>query len=131
VPGVSRYVGLSVVFLWFAIGGIEHFVATDLFASIVPPYVPFARPAVYLSGVLELLGAVGICLPHWRRWAGRGLFALTLAVTPANIYMWQHADLFPTIDPRLLFLRLPLQAALLALIWWSTRMRSSATESVA
>ena len=32
--------GLAIVFLWFLIGGIGHFVATEAAMRIVPPYVP-------------------------------------------------------------------------------------------
>jgi uncharacterized membrane protein len=49
--------------------------------------------------------------------AGIGLFLLTIAVTPANVYMWLRADLFPQVAPSLLFWRLPLQLVLLAIIW--------------
>ena len=48
------------------------------------------------------------------------LFMLTLAVTPANVYMLQRSDLFG-IPLWILVARLPLQLALLALILWSTR----------
>lgn len=47
------------------------------------------------------------------------MFALTLAVTPVHIYMLQHAELFQ-VPYWALVLRLPLQAALLAVIAWST-----------
>jgi uncharacterized membrane protein len=44
---------------------------------------------------------------------------LTIAVTPANVYMLQHAELFNV--PRwALIVRLPFQVVLLALILWST-----------
>jgi uncharacterized membrane protein len=44
---------------------------------------------------------------------------LTVAVTPANIYMLERADLF-SVPHWALVLRLPLQVGLLALIAWST-----------
>ena len=49
--GVSpaRRFGIAVVFLWFLIGGIAHFVATDAEMRIVPPYVPWPRAAVLVS----------------------------------------------------------------------------------
>ena len=53
------------------------------------------------------------------RLAGIGLFLLTVAVTPAHIYMLQAPELFP-VPLWALWLRLPIQAALLWLIWWST-----------
>jgi len=116
-----KLVGLAIVFIWFFVGGIGHFISAEMFVRIVPPYVPFALAAVYVSGVFELLGAIGIWIPRYRQWAGTGLFVLTICVTPANIYMWMNPQLFPTISPTLLAARLPVQLLLLACIWWSTR----------
>ena len=115
----SKRIGLGFVFLWFFIGGIAHFVATDIEMRIVPPYIPWPRAMVLISGVFELLGAVGILIPRARRAAGIGLIALTIAVTPANVYMLQHADRFG-VPEWLLVARLPVQVLLLVLIAWST-----------
>jgi len=124
--GRGRVLGLSFVFLWFFIGGILHFAATDTEARIVPPYIPWPVAAVLVSGVFELLGAAGLLLPRLRRTAGIGLFLLTLAVTPAHIYMLQEPALFP-VPLWALWLRLPIQAALLWLILWSTQRPSTAS----
>jgi len=114
-----RRAALVFVFLWFLIGGLAHFALTDLEMRIVPPFIQWPRAVVLMSGVFELIGAAGLMLPSTRRAAGWGLFALTIAVTPANIYMLQHADDF-AVARWLLVLRLPFQALLLALIAWST-----------
>lgn len=127
--GKPQRAGLAFVFLWFFIGGIMHFVATDTEARIVPPWMPWPVAAVLVSGVFELLGAAGLLIGATRRAAGIGLFLLTLAVTPAHIYMLQRPDLFP-VPLWALWLRLPIQAALLWLIWWSSwrlRPRRTAT----
>ena len=116
----GRRIGLVVVFLWFFVGGIAHFVATEVETGIVPPWVPWPRAMVLVSGVFELLGAAGLFWPRTRRAAGWGLFALTIAVTPVHVWMLQRPDLFPAIPYWALVLRLPLQALLLALIVWST-----------
>ncbi|MBA3598132.1 MAG: DoxX family protein [Methylibium sp.] len=115
----GRRIGLGIVFLWFAIGGIAHFVFTDAQMRIVPPFVPWPREAVLVSGVFELLGAAGLLWPRTRRAAGWGLFALTIAVTPAHLYMLQRPELFG-VPYWALLLRLPVQVALLALIAWTT-----------
>lgn len=117
-----RTAALVFVFLWFALGGVAHFAFTELEMRIVPPYIPWPRAMVLFTGVLELLGAAGLL--HWRtrRWAGVGLFLLTIAVTPANIYMLQQAHAFD-VPYWLLVARLPLQLLLLALIAWSTLPR--------
>jgi len=110
---------LVFVFLWFLIGGIAHFAATDVELRIVPPYIPRPHAVVLFSGVCELMGAAGLLWVRTRRAAGIGLIALTIAVTPAHIYMLQRPDLF-NVPYWALVLRLPVQAGLLALIAWST-----------
>jgi uncharacterized membrane protein len=115
----AKRIGLTLVFLWFLVGGVAHFALTDTEMRIVPPYIPWPHAAVIISGVFELLGAIGILIPKTRRAAGIGLFLLTIAVTPANVYMLQQAELFNV--PRwALIVRLPFQVVLLALILWST-----------
>ncbi len=116
----GRTFGVAFVALWFLIGGVAHFAATDLEMRIVPPYLPWPRGVVWTSGVFELAGALGLLFRSSRRGAGLALFLLTIAVTPANVYMLQHADMFP-IPVWILVLRLPMQVGLLALIWWSSR----------
>ncbi|MGF6525651.1 DoxX family protein [Variovorax sp. PvP013] len=118
--GKVRVVGIAFVFLWFAIGGVAHFAFTQTEMRIVPPWVPWPRAAVLVSGVFELLGAAGLLWRPTRRWAGIGLFALTIAVTPAHFHMLQRPELFPSIPYWALVVRLPVQVALLALIAWST-----------
>ena len=115
----AKRIGLGFVFLWFFVGGIAHFAATNIEMRIVPPYIPWPRAMVLISGVFELLGAVAVLIPQIRRAAGMGLILLTIAVTPANVYMLQHADLF-NVPVWLLVARLPLQVLLLLLIAWCT-----------
>jgi uncharacterized membrane protein len=123
-PRRARVFGIGFVFLWFLIGGIAHFVATDLEMRIVPPSVPWPREVVLISGVFELLGAAGLLWRPSRRIAGWGLFALTILVTPAHFYMLQQPELFG-VPVWALVLRLPLQLALLCLILWSTSPESA------
>ena len=99
----------------FVIGGVAHFILTETEMRIVPPYIPWPRAAVLVSGVFELLGAAGLLWTPTRRLAGAGLFLLTIAVTPAHIYMLQSPELF-NVPYWLLVARLPVQVALLALI---------------
>lgn len=117
--GTWHRAGVAFVFLWFAIGGVLHFVLLDTEMRIVPPYIPWPREAVLVSGVLELLGAAALLWRPSRRLAGMGLILLTLAVTPAHLYMLQRPELFPAVPYWALVARLPVQVALLALIAWS------------
>jgi uncharacterized membrane protein len=118
-----RLAAFIFVFLWFAIGGVFHFAALNLEMSIVPPYIPWPRAAVLVSGGFELLGAAGMLFPSVRRAAGIGLLLLTLAVTPANLFMLQASERFG-IAVWVLEIRLIFQGLLLVLILWSTWPRT-------
>lgn len=116
------------MFLWFLLGGIAHFAFTAAEMRAVPDYISWPREAVLISGVFQLLGALGLLWQRTRRAAACGLFLLTIAVTPANIYMYQQHQLFADIPVWALAARLPLQLALLALIAW-VALRSPAVAS--
>ena len=108
---------LVFVFTWFLLGGLAHFAFTQAEMRIVPPWVPSPRAVVLVTGLLELAGAAGLLARRTRAATAWGLFALTIAVTPANIYMLQQAESFPGVPYLALVLRLPLQVVLLASIW--------------
>jgi uncharacterized membrane protein len=126
-----RNAGLLIVFFWFMGGGITHFTNAPFFVAIMPPWIGWHLEIVYISGVFEILGAIGILIPALRQWAGNGLFLLTLCVTPANVHMWLNPDLFPDVSPAFLSIRLVVQVLLLACIWYSTRTPVIAEPSTA
>jgi uncharacterized membrane protein len=121
---MARKLALSLVFCWFFFGGLAHFVFTDAEIRIVPPSLPEPRLLVWVSGVLELIGAGALLWVRSRRYAGWLLILLTIAVTPANIYMLMHSTLFPEIPHWVLVARLPLQLGLLACIGWVSQERA-------
>jgi uncharacterized membrane protein len=82
--------------------------------------LPYHEAAVVISGVFEILGALGLLFQRTRRMAGIGLFVLTVAVSPANIYMSLNPEIFPDVSEIALTVRLVIQLLLLACIWWST-----------
>lgn len=120
----ARRIGLGLVFAFFLIGGIAHFAYAAAEISIIPPYVPYPHVVNAFVGVCELLGAAGLLLPFSRRAAGVGLILLAIAVTPANVFMLQHAERYPDVPVWLLVARLPAQLLLLVLIGWSSDVLS-------
>jgi uncharacterized membrane protein len=69
----------------FGLTASTHFTSTEAFLQMVPEFLPMRREAVYLSGVAEAAGAVGLLVPRLRRLAGLGLAALLVSVFPANV----------------------------------------------
>ena len=72
----------------FILVGIEHFRSPQKFVEIVPNYLPFALFLVYLTGVIEIAGGLGIIYPGTREITGRLMVLFLLAVYPANFHMW-------------------------------------------
>lgn len=117
---IGKAVAKSVFAALFILGGVGHFVATDTYMKIMPPYLPFHRALVLLSGVFEVALGVLLLVPATSRLAAWGLIALLVAVFPANVYMFQNAEKF-NLSPTLLLLRLPLQAVLILWAFAYTR----------
>ena len=69
-----------IIALLFAAAGVLHFVMPASYERIVPPWLPNAQLLVRVSGVAEMLGAIGVLLAPTRRAAGWGLIALLVAV---------------------------------------------------
>lgn len=102
--------------------GITHFTKPEEYAKIVPPPLPpFAM--VYISGVFEILGGIGLLIPLVSVAAAWGLMALFIAVFPANIYQAINSIAIEGIPhhPALYWVRLPFQAVLIAWAGWYTR----------
>src|SRR4051794_9917801 len=73
--------------------GILHFTHGATFASIMPDYLPWHLPLVYVSGVLEFGLGIALLSERTRSLAAWGLIALFIAVYPANIHMAMHPEL--------------------------------------
>jgi uncharacterized membrane protein len=101
---------------FFVLAGAMHFLKPKLYRQIVPPYLPAPDAIVYLSGVAEAAGGLGLMLPATRRRAKWWLVATLLAIFPANLHMAQHPEQYPSIPggARSLRLRLPFQALFIA-----------------
>lgn len=70
----------------FMIDGVLHYAFADLFATIVPPWVPEPRTVVIATGIAAFAGGAGLLVPPLQRAAGIGLALYCLGVYPANIH---------------------------------------------
>lgn len=82
-PATRARIGLTLFFLFTSLG---HFVRTEEMAAMVPPPIPYRVEIIYLTGVLELLGAIGVWIPRLTRLTGLCLILMLIGLLPANIY---------------------------------------------
>lgn len=115
---------LLVTGIVFVIAGILHFVIPKVYLAIMPSYLPNPLMLVYVSGVFEALGGVGLLVPATRTAAAVGLIVLLAAVFPANVEMLRlaHARGASALFQAACWGRLPLQ---LVLMWWVWRVAQS------
>jgi uncharacterized membrane protein len=109
--------------VFMVLGGLNHFLDPDPYVAMMPDALPAHLALVYISGVAEIAGGLGLILPQTRKLAAWGIVLLLLAIFPANINMAIN-DI--PLDGRdlptwALWGRLPLQALFIAWAYWYTR----------
>ena len=102
----------SVVFI---LSGIGHLVMPSVYLPMMPDYIPASVLLIYLSGVAEFVGGIGLLIPRLRRAAACGLIALLFAFLPVHLHMAQNASDFD-LAREVLYARLPLQVVFIWLI---------------
>ncbi|MFI6743188.1 hypothetical protein ACIBI9_60770 [Nonomuraea sp. NPDC050451] len=89
--------------------------------AMMPPFVPFPSLMVYATGVLELLGALGLVMTPTRRLSGIALAIFFVLVLPANIYAAVADIPFAGEEATPLWLRVPEQLVYIAVALWAAR----------
>ena len=116
IKSISKY--LLAIFM--IVAGTMHFVNPDFFLKIMPPYLPFHKELVLVSGICEILLGILLLIPKCSHLAAWGIIALLVAVFPANIYLYQHQEMLPA-SPLIHLLRLPLQGVFILWSYWHTK----------
>jgi uncharacterized membrane protein len=116
-----RSISIVILALFFTLAGLNHFISPGIYLPLMPDYLLWHLPLIYLSGLAEMIGGIGICVPKWRKLAGWWLIAVLVAVFPSNIHMLIHdVPLGGAAVPSWIFwARLPLQGVLMAWIYWA------------
>jgi uncharacterized membrane protein len=107
----------------FVLAGANHFIHTGFYVNIMPSYLPWHTTLVYVSGAAEMVLGILLLFRRTERLAAWGMIALIIAVTPANIQMAVHPELYPDYSHAALLARLPLQGVLIIWAFWFTRPR--------
>ncbi|MEJ5081285.1 DoxX family protein [Ochrobactrum sp. MYb379] len=70
---------------FYGLAGILHIVLPKPFLVITPAWVPEPETVIFLTGLCEIAGAVGLLVPQLRKAAAIGLALYSVCVFPANI----------------------------------------------
>ena len=115
-------VGLSLFFIFTAIG---HFLTSEQMAMMLPPSVPYRVELIYLTGIFELLGAIGVWIPRLTRLTGLLLIIMLVAMLPANIYSALERVEFGghSAGPLYLLVRVPFQLFVIGWTYFATEQK--------
>ncbi len=105
--------------------GVNHFLHSDSYIQLIPPYFPYIPEINIVAGITEIvLGISLVVVPAKRKWISMGIILMLIAFLPSHIYHVQMGGNIPGsafIMPLwAAWLRLGLQFGLM--LWaWSVR----------
>jgi uncharacterized membrane protein len=80
---LSARIAMSAMLVFTAMG---HFAFTKGMAMMLPSFVPYKTEAIYLTGIIEIIAAIGLLSPNFRVMTAWLLIVFFILVLPANIY---------------------------------------------
>jgi uncharacterized membrane protein len=120
---MAARIAMSVMLLFTASG---HFAFPGEMMMMIPAFIPFRLMLVYITGIIEIIAAVGLQIERFRNLTAVLLIIFFILVLPANIYAAAK-----NIDYQkggndgkglhYLWFRIPLQILFIIWTWMSTR----------
>ena len=80
---LSGRIAMSAMLVFTAVG---HFVFTKGMTMMLPQFIPYKTEAVYLTGVIEIVAAIGLLIPNFNELVAWLLIVFFILMLPANIY---------------------------------------------
>jgi uncharacterized membrane protein len=122
--GVGAFSTWAEVTAWalaamFVLTASAHFTRTreDL-VKMVPDVFPARRLIVFVTGILEVAGAVGLLIPATREAAALCLAVLVVSMFPANVSAARRGVRIRGRPPTPLALRIPMQILFIGAALW-------------
>jgi uncharacterized membrane protein len=114
---LSARIAMSTMLLFTAMG---HFIFTKGMAMMIPDFIPFKTGVVYLTGIIEIVAAIGLNIPAFRVLTAWLLLLFFVLLLPSNIKASiRHIDIeHATLNGnglKYLWFRIPLQ--ILFIVW--------------
>jgi uncharacterized membrane protein len=121
-PTTRARVGVSLFFTFTAVG---HFLQAEAMSAMLPPAIPCRIGLINLTGGLELLGAIGVWLPHVTRLTGVCLMLMLVVFLPVNIYTAIYRVDFGGhgSGPAYILLRIPFQLFVIGWVYYATEQQ--------
>ena len=80
---LAARIAIATMLLFTAIG---HFIFTKGMSMMLPSFLPYKTNIIYLTGIFEILLAIGLLIPKFQIISGWLLIIFLILMLPANIY---------------------------------------------
>ncbi|WP_294961552.1 hypothetical protein [uncultured Flavobacterium sp.] len=122
----SGRMAMAVMLVFTSVG---HFVFSKGMAMMIS-FLPHANVIVFITGIIELIAAIGLLVPKTKALTGKLLILFFILLLPANIYAASHNINLQTADYTgkgisYLWIRVPMQLLFIAWVYFSTLSNQS------
>jgi uncharacterized membrane protein len=126
-----RDAGRVALVIMFLFTGFSHFSSMKYdFAAMIPAPLPNGLWVIYLTGLFEIAGAIGLLIPRTRRVAGICLVLLLVGLFSANVNAALNEIPLRGEAATPLWIRTPMQLLYIGMVWWtSIKARPEGVES--
>ena len=125
-----REAGRGALVIMFLFTGFSHFSGLKHgFAAMIPEPLPNDLWVIYLTGLFEIAGAVGLLIHRTRRLVGICLVLLLVAMFPANVNAIVNEIPLGGNAPTPLWVRAPMQLLYIGMVWWTSIKKDSKEEA--
>lgn len=100
----------------FIVSGNLHFMKPKMYMRIMPRYLPNHKLLVHISGLVEIILGITICIPVLKNLTIYGIIAMLSVFLLVHFYMLSGKKASIGIPKWILILRIPLQ---FFLIYWA------------
>lgn len=85
---IKKYARIILI-AFYLVAGVNHFVHPDFYLPLIPDYFPWKNAINIISGILEIVLAMGMIWRPTRKWAAIGIVAILLAFIPSHWHFIQ------------------------------------------
>lgn len=119
-PNLSGRIAMAAMLVFTS---VAHFVFSKGMVLMLPPFIPFKKLLVYLTGIVEIVAAVGLLIPATKYITAIVLIIFFVLLLPANIYASQKRINLEKADYSgnglsYLWFRVPLQILFIGWVWY-------------
>lgn len=100
----------------YILAGLLHFIKPKVYLRIIPNYLPYHKLIVYLSGFIEIILGICVCIPALKNISIVFIILMLLVFLLVHVYMINNKKASAGLPMWLLILRIPIQ---FILIYWA------------